>query len=100
MLIPLIGNPLSNLSDFHHFEHLEYLELCSVQLQTLPTDFSFQFPHLIVLYLGGNYLTDITPLSGCSSLQKLVLIDNRLDDIHSLTKTLKQLPSLYFLDLR
>ncbi|KAG2178166.1 hypothetical protein INT43_003419, partial [Umbelopsis isabellina] len=96
----LSGNPLPNLSEFHHFEHLEYLELCSVQLQTLPTDFSFQFPHLIVLYLGGNYLTDITPLSGCSSLQKLVLIDNRLDDVHSLTKTLKQLPSLYFLDLR
>jgi Leucine-rich repeat (LRR) protein len=96
----MIGNPLVNLNEFHHFKHLEYLELCSVQLQALPTDFSFQFPNLIVLYLGGNYLTDITALSGCSSLQKLVLLDNRLDEVCSLIKTLKQLPSLYFLDLR
>jgi Leucine-rich repeat (LRR) protein len=76
------------------------LELCSTQLENLPTDFSLHFPNLVILYLGGNYLGDITPLAGCSQLQKLVLVDNRLDNLKTLNLTLKQLHSLSYLDLR
>jgi len=96
----LSGNPLPDLGDFKQFANLEYLELCAIQLESLPHDFSFHFPNLIILYLGGNYLNDIASLAGCSHLQKLVLVDNRLDDRAMLTRTLKQLPSLLILDLR
>ncbi|KAG2187133.1 hypothetical protein INT44_004803 [Umbelopsis vinacea] len=96
----LSGNALPNLQEFQNFTNLEYLELCSTQLENLPNDFSLHFPNLVVLYLAGNYLGDIAPLAGCSQLQKLVLVDNRLDNLKTTTQILKQLHSLSYLDLR
>ncbi|KAI8577182.1 hypothetical protein K450DRAFT_253253 [Umbelopsis ramanniana AG] len=96
----LSGNALPNLQEFQNFTNLEYLELCSTQLENLPNDFSLHFPNLVILYLSGNYLGDIAPLAGCSQLQKLVLVDNRLDNLKTMNQTLKQLHSLSYLDLR
>ncbi|ORX50469.1 L domain-like protein [Hesseltinella vesiculosa] len=92
--------PIKQLYGLPCFESLTYLEICATQLEELPDDFATRLPRLNVLYLNDNFLTHIAPLRHCRSLQKLVLLNNRLKDLGALVKTLHCLSHLEILDLR
>lgn len=96
----LSGNALKQLDTVVDFFALEYLELCAVQIEELPSDFSRQVPNLGALYLSHNYLRDIHPLRKLRHLQKLVLIDNRLQRLSETVETIRTLEKLHHLDLR
>ncbi|KAI8148537.1 hypothetical protein BJV82DRAFT_592452 [Fennellomyces sp. T-0311] len=96
----LSGNAMKQLNRMEDFFTLEYLELCSIQLEELPKDFSKHVPNLGALYLGHNYLKDITPLRKLRHLQKLVLIDNQLVSLEKTIDTIKTMNRLHYLDLR
>lgn len=92
--------PIKQLNSLKEFNNLEYLELCSTQLEELPKNFASQVPNLGVLYLSYNYIKNISPLKDLKLLQKLVLIDNRINRLNELVSTVRTLPSLAYLDLR
>jgi Leucine-rich repeat (LRR) protein len=79
---------------------LDYLEMCGVQLNQLPQDFAQQAPHLTVLCLCHNHLECIKPLRKLYRLRKLVLLNNRLENVNDLVKNLHRLGALRYLDLR
>lgn len=98
--IYMSGTCLKRIDAIQDFFSLEYLELCSIQLESLPCDFSRQVPNLAVLYLSSNYLKDIRPLRKLRHLQKLVLLDNRIDSMDNIIEAVKPLTRLHYLDLR
>ncbi|KAI9490292.1 hypothetical protein BDB00DRAFT_561101 [Zychaea mexicana] len=98
--IYLSGNMLKELVRMEDFYTLEYLELCSIQLEKLPKEFARDVPNLGVLYLSHNYLQDIRPLRKLRHLQKLVLVDNKLDSESNVIDTVRTLDRLHYLDLR
>ncbi|KAI9247474.1 hypothetical protein BDA99DRAFT_255506 [Phascolomyces articulosus] len=97
----LSGNSIvKELHRMEDFFTLEYLELCSIQLDQLPKDFARHVPNLGVLYLSHNYLQDVRPLRKLRHLQKLVLMDNKLDSEGDVIDAVRPLKRLRYLDLR
>ncbi|KAI8339166.1 hypothetical protein BC941DRAFT_512389 [Chlamydoabsidia padenii] len=95
----LSGNLIKSMPTMSDFLALDYLEMCGVELEDLPHDFAQQVPNLTVLCLCHNYLVSIKPLRKLHHLQKLVLVNNRLENVNDLVKNLR-LTELRYLDLR
>ncbi|RKP13220.1 hypothetical protein BJ684DRAFT_16363 [Piptocephalis cylindrospora] len=103
----LSGNPLYKLplppgdgKGERIMNHVTLLELSGCSLPKLPRRFSTHFPHLRVLNLNHNGLSDPEPLLGLRSLSRLFLLGNRFSQMTSLVRLVRSLPELSHLDLR
>lgn len=80
--------------------NLKYLELASCGLTTLPADFGKKIPNCRTLNLNFNAVKDIQPVNGCSRLNKLMMVGNRLNKLRRTCTALTRLPALTKVDLR
>ncbi|WVN90353.1 uncharacterized protein L203_105589 [Cryptococcus depauperatus CBS 7841] len=100
------GNPIKE-SFFPHrpLYSLVYLEAAGCKITQWPRHFSVNMPHLKMLNLNYNYLTNLEAIKGLKELRKLTLVGGRLGDGTKSADTdnmadLGELESLEELDLR
>ncbi|GFF24245.1 hypothetical protein IFM58399_00589 [Aspergillus lentulus] len=87
---------------------LQLLDAASCNLQTLPADFSSNFPNLKVLNLNFNSLSSITELVGLNCLSRLAIAGNSIVRMRKLCQALSRMGrtrqgqgcSLHKVDLR
>jgi Leucine-rich repeat (LRR) protein len=70
---------------------LQLLDAASCNLQTLPADFSSNFPNLKVLNLNFNSLSSITELVGLNCLSRLAIAGNSIVRMRKLCQVLSRM---------
>ncbi|KAK9457221.1 hypothetical protein V1511DRAFT_528513 [Dipodascopsis uninucleata] len=96
----LSGNIPRDLKFQQHFLNLQCLELASIQLETLPQNFSMFARNLRELNLSFNELSDISGLRNIPKLRLLYLIGNQVNAAEHLASVIATLPALQVLDMR
>ncbi|KAH3426124.1 hypothetical protein KXW09_003278 [Aspergillus fumigatus] len=71
---------------------LQLLDAASCNLQSLPVDFSSNFPNLKVLNLNFNSLSGVTELVGLNCLSRLAIAGNSIVDLRGNPLTLRFYP--------
>ena len=74
-------NNIVDFSDLVYAKNIEYLEL---SFTTLSDTFVKELKRLRFLYLGYNFITNVTPISKLENLEVIELNNNRIKDITSL----------------
>lgn len=98
--IYLSGNKLPNFELPVAFYSLKYLELAGTQRNALPSDIAIKAPNLRVLNLCNNSLLEIESIQGLRNLERLYLVNNKLEKLRDLGNTIPTLTRLKVLDIR
>ena len=69
---------------------LQLLDVASCKIESLPTEFSLNFPNVKVLNLNFNALTAVTELAGLNCLSRLGVAGNRITRMRKLCQVLSR----------
>ncbi|CAL5971346.1 leucine-rich_repeat domain-containing protein [Hexamita inflata] len=87
------SNDITNNGDIKHLLKLQEIYLNDVQISDLSLIFTPQFENILVLHLGINNISNLSPLAQLKTLKTLWLQNNKINDISPL-KHLSQLIDL------